>query len=144
MTKIQNKILKNFSAYLNLTLAMALAVTLTACQEPVAQNQTPEISVEEVAKIYAANELKILDVRSLDEYNEGHVPNSVLVPLPDLVSGAAVPYDKNETIYVICRSGNRSMKAVNYLRANGYQNAYSIAGGFMHWSASGHPSEMPQ
>ena len=63
----------------------------------------------------------LLDVRSPQEYKEGHLENSINIPLYDL--------DKEQTIIVYCQSGNRSRKAIEILKKKGYKNLYNIAGG---------------
>jgi rhodanese-related sulfurtransferase len=77
----------------------------------------------------------VVDVREVDEYIEAHVPGVLLVPLgtiPDELD--ALPRD--ETLYIICRSGARSLRAADFLIANGF-DAISVAGGTMAWVQSG-------
>jgi rhodanese-related sulfurtransferase len=77
----------------------------------------------------------VVDVREVDEYIEAHVPGVLLVPLgtiPDELD--ALPRD--ETLYMICRSGVRSLRAADFLIANGF-DAISVAGGTMAWVQSG-------
>jgi len=77
----------------------------------------------------------VIDVREVDEYVDAHVPGVRLVPLgtlPDELD--ALPRD--ETLYVICRSGARSLRAADFLRANGI-DAVSVAGGTMAWVQRG-------
>lgn len=81
----------------------------------------------------------LVDVREPDEYQEAHAPGARLVPLgevPDRV--AEIPTEG--TVYVICRSGGRSAKAVEYLRANGV-DAVNVTGGTLAWIESGAPVE---
>ncbi|MGL5351954.1 MAG: rhodanese-like domain-containing protein, partial [Clostridium sp.] len=76
----------------------------------------------------------ILDVRTLEEYNTGHIENSILIPvdeLEDLASSKLV--DKNQKILVYCRSGNRSKTASKILADLGYTKVYDF-GGINSWS----------
>ena len=97
--------------------------------------EKPEIDVEALAGLLAAGEVALLDVRMPDEYEEAHVPGAVLVPLPELPDRLAdVP--RGDVLYVICKSGGRSAKAVELLVAGGV-DAANVAGGTMAWIDSG-------
>ncbi|MBP6995552.1 MAG: thioredoxin [Phycicoccus sp.] len=79
---------------------------------------------------------RIIDVREPAEYRAGHVPGAELKPLGRLQETYR-ELDAAAPVYVICASGNRSLQAVNALRANGIE-AYSVAGGTSAWAAAGH------
>lgn len=75
----------------------------------------------------------ILDVRSQEEYAEGHLENAVLLPDHEVESKAeAILGDKDELILVYCRSGRRSAEATLKLADMGYTNVYDI-GGINNW-----------
>ena len=59
----------------------------------------------------------LVDVRSVDEYEEGHLPNSVNMPLNRL---AAISLPKETPLFVYCLSGARSRRAADFLRKTGY------------------------
>ena len=93
-----------------------------------------EVSVDELAERLAAG-ATVFDVRGPDEYDEAHVPGAVPIPLgtvPDRV--ADFPTDGE--VLVICKSGGRSMRACEFLAANG-RTAVNVAGGTMAWIAAG-------
>ncbi len=96
----------------------------------------PEIDIDEAARRHAAGS-PVIDVREPAEYVDGHVPGAPLIPLatvPDRVG--EVP--ASGEVLVICRSGGRSKRAVEVLRAQGI-DAVNIAGGTMAWIEAGHP-----
>jgi molybdopterin-guanine dinucleotide biosynthesis protein A/rhodanese-related sulfurtransferase len=96
----------------------------------------PEIDVDELARRREGGAF-VLDVRQPDEYEAGHVPGAVLVPLDQLEARLAeVPGD--QPLLVICKSGGRSAAAVGALTAAGY-DATNVAGGTMAWIDAGHP-----
>ena len=96
----------------------------------------PEIDVAELARRHAEGAY-VLDVRQPDEYEAGHVPGAVLVPLDQLEDRQAeVPRDV--PLLVICKSGGRSAAAVRALVAAGY-DATNVAGGTMAWIDAGQP-----
>jgi rhodanese-related sulfurtransferase len=71
----------------------------------------------------------ILDVRTPQEFQEKHIPNATLLPLDSISAKApaALP-DKNATILVYCRRGNRSRTAANKLIFMGYTDVYDFGG----------------
>ena len=71
----------------------------------------------------------ILDVRTEEEFNAGHIENAVLIPDYEITEKAeAMLKDKNQLILVYCRSGNRSKKASQALVDLGYTNVYEFGG----------------
>lgn len=79
-----------------------------------------------------------LDVRTQEEWNEFHAPNSTLIPLDQLLSRLnELPKDKQ--IVVVCRSGNRSQQGRDILLNAGFTQVTSMAGGLNEWRAAGYP-----
>lgn len=76
----------------------------------------------------------ILDVRTHEEYNEGHIPGAICIPNETIGSGdlSALP-DKDQLILVYCRSGNRSKQASEKLVLLGYTNIVEF-GGIRDWT----------
>ncbi len=101
------------------------------------------IPVEEVYKLAQNNtQVHLLDVREPDEYTEYNTPLSRLVPLSRLMEGRATDdllMPKNEPIYVICRSGRRSMTACELLHQQGFTTLYNVVGGMEAWVRAGLP-----
>lgn len=76
----------------------------------------------------------ILDVRTKAEFDEGHIPNALLIPDTEITQKAEeVLPDKDQTILVYCRSGRRSALAAKELIQLGYTNVYDF-GGILDWS----------
>lgn len=77
----------------------------------------------------------LIDVREDWEYQDGHVPNAIHMPLASVPENLEqLPRDKK--IWIICQSGGRSMTAANFLEAQGL-DAVSVAGGTSGWIAAG-------
>ena len=86
--------------------------------------------------------LFVLDVRTPQEYAEGHVPGAVNVPYDQLASRLAdVPRDKDVVLY--CKSGRRAGIAADVLAANGYTRLSHLEGDMPAWAAKGHAVEKP-
>ena len=70
----------------------------------------------------------LIDVRTSPEYRQGHIPDSINIPLPTIERVTKV-IDKEETpIFVYCQSGARSKQAAGKLRRMGYKNVTDIGG----------------
>ena len=70
----------------------------------------------------------LLDVRTTQEYRDGHIPGSQNVPLQQLDNVEEVAENKETALYVYCLSGMRSRQAVSLLQAMGYTNVHNIGG----------------
>lgn len=99
------------------------------------------INVHELKnKIENAPGICLIDVRELEEWNEIHIPNAIHIPKNEMVSciESKIP-NKDQTIYLYCKSGVRSLYAAQFLITLEYQNVYSVHGGIIEWALSGYP-----
>jgi rhodanese-related sulfurtransferase len=81
-----------------------------------------------------------LDVRTADEFAEGHLINAININVESGNFEAEIEkLDKNTTYAVYCRSGRRSAIAVDLMKKAGFTNLYNLDGGVIDWSASGLP-----
>ena len=83
----------------------------------------------------------VVDVRTLAEFDSGHVPDALHIPLNELERRVAKlqPY-QDGPLYVICQSGGRSAMASNWLNQRGF-TAVNVVGGTAAWKAAGHPTQ---
>ncbi len=77
--------------------------------------------ISELDRIVEENNYTIVDVRTKEEYETGHVKDSINIPV-DEIQSRLNELDKNKTIIVYCRSGKRSTTAYNILIENGYKS----------------------
>lgn len=96
----------------------------------------PEIDIDEAARRIAAG-TPVIDVREPDEYEDGHVPGAPLIPLGDVPDRVGELPTSGEVL-IICKSGGRSRRAAELVRAQGI-DAVNVAGGTMAWIDAGHP-----
>ena len=89
-----------------------------------------QITQEEAKEMMDAQEVILLDVREQDEYDSGHIPGAVLLPVGtiDEDTAAEVIPGKDSTVLVYCRSGNRSKTASAALAELGYTAIYEFGG----------------
>ena len=99
-----------------------------------------DLDVATVEQVRNRDDVVLIDVREDSEYAEGHIPGAVLIPLgqiPDRLD--EIPQDK--TVIAVCRSGNRSGQATNFLQQQGFTNVHNMQGGMNAWSQAGYEIE---
>ena len=102
-----------------------------------------EITVEHAKdEIDSGAPLVILDVRTPDEFKNGHIPNAINIPrgFLELKVAGRIP-DKDTLIIAYCKGGSRSALAAYTLKQMGYTNVMNIDGGWVGWMAIGYPVE---
>ena len=111
-------------------LLISLLLLLTGCGGNSADGSYQQITQEEAKEMMDSQEVIILDVREQDEYDSGHIPSAVLLPVGsiDEDSAAEVIPEKDSTVLVYCRRGNRSKTASSALAELGYTNIYEFGG----------------
>jgi rhodanese domain protein len=93
-----------------------------------------KITSDEAKNIMSTQKAIVVDVRSLEEYNEGHIPNAISVPLETIENEAEIKLkNKDDLILVYCRSGRRSREAALRLIEKGYTNVIDF-GGIQDWN----------
>lgn len=94
------------------------------------------VSVDEAYQMYKDG-IFVLDVRTPEEWNEFHAPDTTLIPLDEL-SARVGELPKDQPILVVCRSGNRSQAGRDILQQAGFEAA-SMDGGLNEWRDRGYP-----
>lgn len=98
--------------------------------------EIPEIDVAQLAELLHGGEsVALIDVREPDEYAEARVPGAVLVPLETIPERASDLPEQH--LYMICALGGRSLKAAEFLVAQG-RACTNVAGGTVGWVEAGH------
>lgn len=85
------------------------------------------ISLDSIIDVLQMQDAVIVDVRKLDQYNEGHIPNSVHIPL-DSVEMSLDQFRQYSNIVLVCNTGNTAGKAKKILNDNGFNNVYNGRG----------------
>jgi rhodanese-related sulfurtransferase len=116
----------------------AFVVSFANCQ---GQGGVQKLSVADYEKKLneTSNEI-IVDVRTPEEYQSGHLVNATLINYYDSDFKEQISkLDKSKPVYVYCKAGVRSAKAANILRESGFKEVYDLQGGFDAWSGAGKP-----
>ena len=112
-----------------LPMLISLLLVLTGCGGNTSDGYQ-QITQEEAKEMMDTQEVIVLDVREQDEYDSGHIPGAVLLPVGTIdedTAAEAIP-EKDSTVLVYCRSGNRSKTASAALADFGYTNIYEFGG----------------
>ncbi|MBM7564701.1 rhodanese-like domain-containing protein [Paenibacillus sacheonensis] len=92
-----------------------------------------EITASELeTRLREGEKLSVIDVREPDEWESGHIKEAVSIPLSVFVERVGELNGFEEPLYMVCRSGNRSGKACDYLSAQGYE-VVNVLGGMLSW-----------
>ena len=121
---------------LGLVLFMTLVVMLCGCKE---SEKFETITSHEAAEMMATESgYVVVDVRGKEEYDKGHIPGAINIPIDslkqDIRNNEAIPElaDKKKVYLIYCRSGRRSNEAAKLLSSFGYKHIYEF-GGIVDW-----------
>jgi len=90
------------------------------------------INIDKAKTLIESNNAKVIDVRNLDAYNEGHIENAEHVDdksIEDFMKRA----DQDHPLIVCCYHGNMSKSAAQYFDSKGFKETYSLDGGYEAW-----------
>lgn len=85
------------------------------------------------------HQLRVIDVRQMEEIAQGTVPKAEALPLHTLPAKVH-ELEKTEKLVMVCRSGACSAQACMFLQQQGFSNVYNLRGGMMGWVQSGFPA----
>ena len=135
MQQTISKIKPVLSYLLPLALVTMLALPVSYSK----QATYTDVTVEEAKEMIERQEVVVLDVRTVDEYNAGHIPDTILIPVLELESRLN-ELNPSDHILVYCRSGVRSAKAAGILIDNGFTRVSNMKGGIIEWQDKGFPA----
>ena len=79
----------------------------------------------------------LIDVRTIGEYNDGHIPNSILMNIYEPTFFDDIQkLDRDKNYYLYCRSGSRSYHAGQLMMKQGFKNVYNLGSGILDWEES--------
>lgn len=141
MVKLLN--LKTISVKKYLLFFVTFVLLATSCkqkQEVGDVNRVQLVSPQEMKQFIDMNQVQLIDVRTPEEYEAGHLINSENLNFFDETFEAELDkLDKNAPVCVYCKSGGRSAKAAEILKKKGFKAIYNLDGGIMGWEKEGLP-----
>ena len=99
-------------------------------------DHVPSVTAEELVELAEKKALHIVDVRKESEFEEGHIKGAINAPL-DHINESMAKLDKDQTYYLHCAGGYRSMVFNSILRARGFDNLVDVKGGYKVLAATG-------
>ena len=110
--------------------------TLFSCQQK--GEDFESVSADEFATLIADSDIQRLDVRTVDEYSEEHIPGSININVLDNEFGTNIEelLQKDRPVAVYCKSGRRSRNAANILVKKGFK-VYNLDKGILDWKELG-------
>jgi len=118
-----------------------LAASVIACNGN-AQKNIP-LSPQDFEKGISGKDIQILDVRSMEEYQTGHIKKALLADWTkqDQFKERVAALDKTKPVYTYCLSGGRSGQAATWMKKNGFETVFNLEGGTMAWKKANLPLE---
>jgi phage shock protein E len=130
--------MKKYLIIILLLLSTLALGCLTNAPEEDAGGSVNYIPVSEAKIKVDSGEFFILDVRTREEYDEGHIANAILIPSTD-ISGRLDEVPKDMPILVYCQTSRRSAISSQVLADNGFSEVYNMEGGIVAWQNAGYP-----
>jgi rhodanese-related sulfurtransferase len=127
-------------AHLKKLLVFTLLMSLSACvntkEDPTVQVISPEQMVDE---LYEKEDVQLVDVRTSEEFLEGHLKNAqnICIASSDFEDKVKL-LDKNKPVYLYCKTGGRSANAAKILEEMGFTKVYDMQGGITNWKKKGY------
>jgi len=127
------------------TLGIIIAVSTILIYYAQTQSHDTEISYGDITVEHAKSlieskpSLIILDVRTQEEYDSGHIERAILIPIDEL-ENRLDELSKNDELLVYCRTGRRSSNAMNILQADGFTKIFHMNDGITGWIQAGYPT----
>ena len=135
--------IRRFIFIFALLLVTALAFGCAVQTSPTSQI-LEDIGVQEAFELIQSNQgnpdFLIIDIRTPEEYNEGHIQNALNIDFyAETFSEDLDKLDKSKTYFIYCRSGNRSGRAMSIMKDLGFREVYNLSAGITEWIAEGLP-----
>jgi rhodanese-related sulfurtransferase len=135
--------MKQIKSILLMSLLSVMTVACAQTSESTSENTTSETANNQIAQDLNAEDFKskiesnkgvVLDVRTADEVAEGKIEGAINIDYySDSFKDEVAKLDKNEPVYVYCRSGGRSSKSMAILKDMGFTEVYNLLGGYSNW-----------
>ena len=123
-----------------ISLLFAPLIFLSACAQNSGNKSFTNVNATEFQKLISSGKGILLDVRTINEFKNGHIANAGQLDIyaPDFGSKLLL-LPKDQPIYIYCLTGSRSKSAAQFLIQNGYANVYNLQRGIMEWNQQNLP-----
>ncbi len=123
---------------LSILFGLTVILFFTACKDNSVAQEIRVLTPTEFHDSIASKTVQLIDVRTPEEFAEGHLDNALNINISETDFITEVEkLNLDEPIYLYCRSGKRSAKASLILKDVGFKEIYDMEGGFLHWESDG-------
>lgn len=130
---LKQRLINNYAFITQATIVLTM-LFISGCSP----SDLATISPKDAAKMFSEQKAIIVDVREDHEWKEQHIAGAIHIPLAQVESRLnELAQYKDSTVIMQCRSGKRSAKAANTLRAAGFTKVYNLTGGIIAWDKDG-------
>ena len=133
-----NQIISTFDFIMKKLFVFITAITISLLMQDVAAQSTTPVSEKKFSRLMKKQNAVLLDVRTSEEYQEGHIPGAVLIDVnkQDDFLQQVQKLDKSKRYLLYCRSGKRSEKALVLMKENGFRKIFHLEDGFEGWDGN--------
>ncbi|SFZ92772.1 Rhodanese-related sulfurtransferase [Flaviramulus basaltis] len=115
-----------------------ISLLVFSCKQATSNKNLTNLSPEQFQTALKNNSVQLIDVRTPKEYDVNHIQNAVNVDFfSDDFSKNINEFDKEQPIFIYCRSGRRSAKSAIEFQKAGFTKIYNLEGGFLNWKSKG-------
>ncbi|MBQ4914691.1 rhodanese-like domain-containing protein [Maribacter sp. MMG018] len=120
----------------NIVILLFLTTVISSCNSQ-SDNQVQIIDIETLKTEAIGKDVQLVDVRTPEEYNAGHIDDAININVLDTetFNKKVLSLDKEKPVYIYCKVGGRSNKASQILKELGFKTIYDYSGGYTEWSA---------
>ena len=138
-------IMEQFSEFVanNIFLFIALIVILTLIiRSYIVTSGAKNVTASDAVRMVNRDDAVIVDVRTEEEFRNGHILNASNIPLGLLESRSQeLQKYKSHPLIIVCKSGNRSHQAAGILKKQGFEQIFNLSGGMLSWESANLPVE---
>lgn len=133
-----NEIISTFVFIMKKLFVFIAAITISLLMQDLAAQSTTPISERKFSRLMKKHNAVLLDVRTMEEYQEGYIPGAVLIDVnkQDDFLQQVQKLDKSKRYLLYCRSGKRSEKALVLMKENGFRKLFHLENGFEGWDGN--------
>jgi rhodanese-related sulfurtransferase len=126
----------------NVAQFFTIIVLFFSCSNANSQRENLLSTADFEKRLHAIPDAQLIDVRSAEEFNNGHLKNAINMNVNNNeLKDRSIYLDKEKPLFVYCYSGGRSAKACDYFRKMGFKIVYDMKGGYSAWVDDGRPVE---
>ncbi len=124
----------------SLLLVLSFSLVVFNCKQAKVESSVELITVEEMDSLLKVGEVKLIDIRTPEEYNGGYIEGAINIDFSDKnFENLISKVDRTKPIAIYCGRGGRSDRCSAYMKKAGFVKIYDLDGGITEWKFKGNP-----